>query len=145
MNTLIIPIEKPTKLTKIELTKSEDRLVRLCKGRHPYKRSSTVLELIFKHYRTHYNTFGGTDEQVYKTAMSVMFSNLLNVYMLIREGKGYKYNDLETIFFASFGKSYARPQELPIERAIAQLYGLIQSTKVRDKIGSRYYWRFNYY
>ena len=142
---LIIPIEKQTKLTKIELTKSEARLVRLCKGRHPYKRSSTILELMFKYYKTYYNAFESTDEQVYKTAMSVMFSNLLNVYMLIREGKGYKYNDLETIFSASFGKSYFRTQELPIERAIAQLYGLIQSTKVRDKIGSRYYWRFNYY
>ncbi len=46
---------------------------------------------------------------------------------------------LNNIFNASFGRTISREQDLPIERAISELCGLIQCNEVIENGVNRYY------
>jgi len=130
-------------MSKIILNKREKRLLRLCKGRHPFKNDGTIIGLLEKYYKKHY----ALDPKKYLYEFrSCMFTNLFELYMKIRENTGY-YNDILTIFNDSFYKGIVRTSETPIERAIESLFGYIQSTTVRTRKNntSKYTWRFDIY
>lgn len=130
-------------MKKIELTKYEKKLIRLCKGKHPYKGDGTILTLIKKYYKSVYLL---DPDEYYQDCLRCMFTKMFNTYMKIRDWGGTENADVLDVFYASFQKGIARDQELPIERAIAELYGRIQCTTVREKDASgKYRWRFDIY
>ena len=124
-------------MKKIELTKSEKELIRLCKGSHRFKKNLSIQELIAKYYDKIYGMSHGD----YKGWKYTVFNKLFTTYMKIRENGSGEDRDIINIFIASFNRSFMRNQHEPIERAIAELYGQIQCTAVR-KNGKK---RFNLY
>lgn len=65
-----------------------------------------------------------------------LFNFLFDLYMEVRDSEGYKHSQIKDIFKAAFDKSISRDQELPIERAIAELCGLIQCVTVKNPNGT---------
>jgi len=130
-------------MKKIELTKYDKKIIRLCKGMHPYKKGGTIIDLMKRYYKSHY----AIDPDEYTGWKGVMFDKLFSVFMKIRENNGsMNHMDISHVFFASFEKGLSRDQEEPVERAIAELYGQIQGTKVRNKIpNGRWRRRFDWY
>ena len=59
-----------------------------------------------------------------------MFNKLLDIYLKIQDDQSGNNHFLKEIFEASFYKSFSCEDELPIERAIAKLCGIIQCTTV---------------
>ena len=96
-----------------------------------------------KYYKTHYVI----DPDKYPAWKGVIFNRLFDVFMKIRENSGSMNNrDIEMIFFSSFEKNFVREQEEPVERAIAELYGQIQCTTVKEKVSEkRWKKRFDLY
>lgn len=130
-------------MQKIKLTKYEKKLIRLCKGKHPYKSDGTILNLIKKYYKSVYAL---DPEEYYQDCLQCMFMKLFNTYMKIRDWGGTENADVIDVFNAAFRKGIVRDQELPIERAIAELYGQIQCVQVREKDeNGRWKWRFDMY
>lgn len=66
----------------------------------------------------------------YHQHLVVMFDNLLDLYLKIIDDESN--SKLKKIFFSSFSKGIIYDQELPVERAINNICGLIQCVKHSD-------------
>ena len=61
-----------------------------------------------------------------------MFNKLLEIHLKIKDDRSGTNLQLRGIFEAAFYKGICRDEDLPIERAIAELCGLIQNTTVLE-------------
>lgn len=124
----------------IELSKSEKRLILLIKGKlqdefpftgsWPKTLSPFCIELF---------SWDANEDNNYNDYLRGIFNFLLKLYMKIEFNQsGDPLYYLSQIFNASFNKSISRDSDLPIERAISELCGLIQCNAVIDKGIKRY-------
>jgi len=76
--------------------------------------------------------------EYYHDFLKCMLDVLFDLYMKIQlDGSG-SHHQLKNILYVSFNKSIARNYELPLERVIAELCGLIQSNIVIYNNNKRY-------
>ena len=124
----------------IELCKSEKRLILLIKGQlqdefpftgsWPKTLSPFCIELF---------GWDANEDNNYNDYLRSMFNLLLKLYTKIEFNQsGDPLHYISGIFYASFNKSISRDSDLPIERAISELCGLIQCNTVIDKGIKRY-------
>lgn len=123
----------------IELTEPEVRWIRLCKGHdwqtYPVQSQDWVQRLI----PMFNEIYGWTAEEDYAGFLDCIFRKLLDIHLKIKLDESGRESQLQEIFKAAFGHSISRTQKLPIERAIAELCGLIQGNAVQDKDGKPRY------
>ena len=128
----------------IVLSKYEKMWIKMCKGHYkehyPYtgKWTKTLMPLFHKIY-------GWDPKTDYHTYCNVLFEKLFDIYLKIRLDQSGSNLDIKDIFSAAFYKSIGRPDSKPIERAISQLCGLIQSNQVIETIDKIGYERYNLY
>ena len=78
----------------------------------------------------HSEIYGWDADEHYRDFLRCMFQKLFDTYMKIRQdGSGHDW-DIKKIFNAAFEQSPVRMDDLPIERAICELCGLLQSSVV---------------
>lgn len=73
----------------------------------------------------------------YHGYLKVIFDKLLDILLKIKEDWSGTNLQLKEVFYASFNKSISRDNELPIERAISALCGLIQCTSIINLDGTQ--------
>lgn len=133
--------EKPIKQDKnkypIPLTEQEVKWIKLLKGHYKdyykYRYKGTewtdVLKPMFE------DIYGYSPDEHYSDFLDCMFSKLLDIHFKISDNNQ---TELRGVFNASFYKRISRQQELPIERAISELCGIIQGNIVVDGDTVRY-------
>lgn len=115
----------------IQLDKYEKQLILLIKGqlqeKYPYKGRwvDTLKPLFIEIYG-----WNPDDDNNYRDYLRGMFNKLLDIQLKIKDNWSDPNGQLKEIFFASFYKGITNDEELPIERAIKHLCGLIQCTTV---------------
>lgn len=123
----------------IPLTDAEVKMIKFCKGHYEelYRTSakewSESFNPIFK------EIYGWGAEEHKADYMQCLFQKLLDIYLKINFDMSGNNNQLKEVFDASFRRSFRRDYESPIERAIAELCGQIQSTIVIDNGVNRFY------
>jgi len=113
----------------IELSEVEKTIILYCKGhlRDEYPSRSEWTESFKPLFK---KIYGWDADEFYNDYLYCLFQKLFNIYMKIRDWKGTPNYDIIEIFGASFSQTFIRTQELPIERAIAQLCGQISCVTV---------------
>ena len=124
----------------IHLEESEKNMIRFCKGhyknKYPFKNSwvSSFKPLFKEIYGWDPN-----EDNNYHDYLVGLFNKLLDIHLKIEDDLSGNNVQLRGIFSAAFTKGIVRTDDLPIERAISELCGLIQSNTVLDKEnGNRY-------
>lgn len=125
----------------IQLDKYEIQWIKLCKMHYKdvekYKPTgyewTDILKPLFN------EIYGWTAEDHYQDFLNCMFIKLLEIHLKISLDKSGHGRELKEIFNSSFHKGICRDQELPIERAISELCGLIQCNQVILNGVNRYY------
>lgn len=80
------------------------------------------------------------EDNNYHDYLRGLFKKLLSIYLKIEDNQsGDPIHYISKIFEASFNKTISNDAELPIERAIIKLCGLIQSTSFLDHCGEPRY------
>ena len=122
----------------IQLTEQEIQWIKLLKGHYEGKYPHTghewtdVLKPMFE------EIYGYNPQENKNDFLNCIFEKLLDIYLKIQlDGTGCN-GQLKQIFDCAFHKSFFREQELPIERAISELCGLIQCNKVNENGVTRY-------
>jgi hypothetical protein len=115
----------------IELTDSEKSLIKLCKGHYQDKYPFTgkwtdSLKPLFK------DIYGWNpdEDNNYHDYLDCAFYKLLDIHLKIQDDKSGSHLQLRNIFKAALYKGFIRDEDLPVERAISELCGLIQSNSV---------------
>ena len=112
----------------IELTKYEKQWILLCKGhfkeKYPYQ-DSWVLTL--KPLFVEIYGWDPDEDGNYRDYLNCIFNKLLDIHLKIALDQSGTNLQIRGIFEAAFYKSISRTENLPIERAIAELCGLIQN------------------
>lgn len=124
----------------IKLTNTECDIIKLCKLHYQDiypltgKWANTLKPLFKKIYG-----WDPDDDRNYADYLNCVFNKLLDIYLKIQEDKSGNNRQLRSIFEAAFYKSITRDDELPIERAISELCGLIQCNTVLEEDGTERY------
>jgi len=120
----------------IHLEKTEKQWIKLCKGhlkeKYPFAGHwvNTLKPLFTEIYG-----WNPDEDNNYQDYLRCVFNKLLDIHLKIVCDMSGNNNQLRSIFSAAFYKSITREDELPIERAIAELCGLIQcNTVVEDGV-----------
>jgi len=122
----------------IELDLYEKQWILLCKGRlkekYPFKGTwHETLKPLF----TEIYGWNPDEDNNYNDYLRGMFNKLLDILMKIKDQWNDNNAQLKDIFYASFGKGISIDEELPIERAIHSICGLIQCTRVINSDGTK--------
>ena len=124
----------------IELDKYEKQWILLCKGhlndKYPPRDSwvQTLKPLFLEIYG-----WDPDEDNNYHDYLNGMFNKLLDIHLKIKFDQSGTNLQLRGIFSAAFYKGISRDEELPIERAIAELCGLIQNNLFQSvETGVRY-------
>jgi hypothetical protein len=124
----------------IQLTTPERDIIKLCKlhyqSLYPLtgKWANTLKPLFKKIYG-----WDPDEDKNYGDYLNCVFNKLLDIHLKIQNDKSGSNRQLRGIFEASFYKGITRDDELPIERAISELCGLIQSNTVLEEDGTERY------
>lgn len=123
----------------ILLTRIEKDWIYLCKGHYkdiyPYQGSwvRTLKPLFVEIYG-----WNPSEDNNYKDYLNCIFNKLLELYLKIQDDRSGNNVQLRGIFEAAFYKGISRTERRPIERAIAELCGLIQNNTVIEDGVKRY-------
>ena len=123
----------------IQLSKTEKQWIKICKGhykdKYPYKGEWTesLKPLFVEIYG-----WNPDEDNNYRDYLNCVFNKLLEIHLKIQDDMSGTNLQMRGVFEAAFYKGICRNQELPIERAIAELCGLIQNNLVVGKEGDRY-------
>lgn len=122
----------------IELDKYEKQWILFCKGqlRGKYSYKGNWVESLKPMFTEIYG-WNPDDDNNYRDYLRGMFNKLLGILIKIKDDWSNQNGQLEEVFHASFYKSFRDESELPIERAINSLCGLIQSTRVINEDGTK--------
>lgn len=135
-NLLLEAMEKP----KIELNPNEVMWIRLLKGYsfdlYPFKESwiETIKPLFTNVYG-----WNPDEDNNYHDYLDCLFNRLYDIYIKIEHPERINYS-IKELFKISHYKSISIDNELPIERGIIKLIGLIQGVEILNIDGSK---RFN--
>ena len=124
----------------IKLEKSEKKMILFCKGhlktKYPFKNNwVSSFKPLFK------DIYGWdpNEDNNYHDYLVGLFNKLLDIQLKIEDDRSGDNIQLRGIFSAAFSKGVVRTDDLPIERAISELCGLIQCNTVWEKeTGIRY-------
>jgi len=116
----------------IKLTDTEKKLIKFCKLHYidKYDMSGSWTESFKPLFM---EIYGWSPYDYPYGYLNTLFDKLLDIQFKISDDKSGYNNQMREIFRASFYKSFSRVDDLPIERAISQLCGLIQSNTVRHR------------
>jgi len=124
----------------IQLTKSEKDWIKICKGhyfktKYPWQGewTATLKPLFVKVYG-----WNPDEDNNYQDYLNCLFNKLLEIHLKIIDDRSGTNMQMRGIFEAAFTKGICREQELPIERAIAELCGIIQNNTVIEDGVHRY-------
>jgi hypothetical protein len=123
----------------IQLTRTEKDWIKICKGhfriKYPFAGSwtNTMKPLFVKVYG-----WNPDEDNNYRDYLNCIFNKLLEIHLKIVDDRSGSNMQMRGIFEAAFYKGICRDQELPIERAIAELCGLLQNNLVIDDGENRY-------
>jgi len=132
MKNLINKIAKRfNKYPVIELSETDKLLILFCKGQltDKYSYEGTWIDSLKPLHYELYGWHADEDNNKYDF-LFCMFNRLLELYLKIQEDFSGTNLHLREIFYASFSKGISNDHELPIERAIHVLCGLIQNNRV---------------
>jgi len=124
----------------IELTRTEKDWIKICKGhfktKYPYKGewTETMKPMFMEVYG-----WNPDEDNNYLDYLDCLFNKLLEIHLKIVDDQSGTNLQMRGIFEAAFYKGISRDQELPIERAIAELCGLIQCNTVIESNGEKRY------
>lgn len=123
----------------IELDKNEKRWILLIKGQldeneYPYK--GKFIDIMKKMFFEIYG-WNPDEDNNYHDYLRCIFNRLLDIHNKISDDKSSSNNQLKEIFKASFYKGISNDSELPIERAVEELCGIIQGTSVLNSDGTK--------
>jgi len=124
----------------IRLTEYEKQWIKLCKGqlqkKYPFtgKWVETLKPLFIEIYG-----WNPDENNQYVDYVTTIFSKLLDIHLKIVDDQSGSNHQLLGIFGTAFWKGISRDEELPIERAIAELCGLIQCNSVLEEDGTERY------
>lgn len=123
----------------IQLTKYEKQWIKLCKlhyrDEYSYKGQWTK---IMKPLFIEIYGWNPDEDNNYRDYLNCVFNKLLEIYLKIQDDRSGNNVQLRGIFGAAFYKGISRNQRRPIERAIAELCGLIQNNIVIENGEKRY-------
>jgi hypothetical protein len=123
----------------IQLTNPEKQWIKLCKGHYQSKYppqgqwTETMKPLFVKIYG-----WNPDEDNNYRDYLNCLFNKLLEIHLKIIDDKSGTNMQMRGIFEAAFYKGISRDQELPIERAISELCGIIQNNTVIEDGAHRY-------
>lgn len=123
----------------IELSENEVKWIKLCKGhyRELYPDGNgewtDSLKPMFK------EIYGYDPNEFYDEFLNCIFCKLLDIWFKIYEDHSGSDRRMKDVFNAAFYKSISRDQDKPIERAIGELCGQIQNTKVIENGVKRFH------
>jgi len=120
-----IGITKPIQLDKFQV-----QIIKFCKGHYKDKYRTNANDWVRSFIPLFNDEYGYDANENYKTYLKVLFNQLVDVYMKIRIDYSGSNVQIKELFDASFNRSFRRDYELPIERVIAELCGLIQNNVV---------------
>jgi hypothetical protein len=124
----------------INLTSTERDIIKLCKGHfqetYPFtgKWANTLKPLFKKIYG-----WDPEEQDNYHSYLNCVFDKLLTIHLKIVDDQSGSNLQLKSIFEAAFYKGIVRNDDLPIERSIAALCGLIQGNRVIEEDGTARY------
>ena len=124
----------------IQLSQTDKQWIKLCKLH--YKEKYPLTGKWVNNLKPLFKEIYGWDpdeDKNYNDYLSCLFNKLLDVYLKIADDKSGNNYELREIFSAAFYKSVSREDDLPIERAISQLCGLIQCNTVIEENGVKRY------
>ena len=118
----------------IQLEYNDKLWIKLCKGHYKekYPRTGKWTETL-KPLFTELYAWNPDEDNNYPDYLNCIFNRLLDIYLKIADDHSGNNNQLRGVFSAAFYKSVSRMDELPIERAISELCGLISFNTVIDK------------
>ncbi len=124
----------------IKLSDSEVKIIKLCKGHYqdiyPFTgKWANTLKPLFKELYG----WNPDEDDNYHDYLNTVFTKLLDIHLKIVDDQSGDNLQLKSIFGASFSKTISRTDDLPIERAISQLCGIIQSNRVVEDNGNERY------
>jgi hypothetical protein len=121
----------------IQLTQSEKKWIKLAKGHYeveyPYK--GCWLETAKPLFE---EVYGWSPDEFHNDYVIGLFSKLMELHLKIEDDRSGNNVQLFGIFGAAFAKSLRRTEDEPIERAISELFGLIQNNTVIENGEARY-------
>jgi len=123
----------------ITLSEPERQWIKLCKGHYkdvyPYTGSwvRTLKPLFTEIYGWNPN-----EDNNYRDYLNCIFNKLLEIHLKIQDDRSGNNVQMRGIFEAAFYKGISRTERRPIERAIAELCGLIQNNTVIEDGKPRY-------
>jgi hypothetical protein len=122
----------------IQLTNAESAIIKLCKGhlKEKYPFTGKWVDTFKPLFR---EIYGWDSLNDYHGYLNALFNKLLEIHLKIQDDQSGSNHQLRSIFEAAFYKGIVRDDELPIERAISQLCGLIQSNSVLTEQGDERY------
>lgn len=120
----------------IKLDAYEKKLILVNMGQLPNKYSLTG-KWVNTLKPLYIETYGGNPDEYYEQYLYVMFYKLLEVHLKIKEDLSGCNQQIMDVFAATFGKSLGNDFELPVERAIHTICGLISCTKLIDNEGNK--------
>jgi hypothetical protein len=129
---LIAKLKRYLGITKeVELSVSERRIIKFAKLHYGDKYPKTgewtgTFKPLFQ------EIYGWDPNEYYQDYLDCTFKNLLKIFGKISEDQYTTDRVMSEVFDASFKKYLWLNQELPIERAIAKLFGAIQNTSYLD-------------
>ena len=121
----------------IKLSKYDIQWIKLIKGHYQEKypftgRWHNTLKPLFE------KIYGWEPDKSYGDYLNVIFERLLDLHLKIKLDQSGSNIQLRNIFNAAFYKGISNDSELPIERAIHTLCGLIQFNQVIENDKPRY-------
>lgn len=113
------------------LSESEVKLIKLCKLHYRNDERFTNTRGWIETLKPMHNEIYGWDaDEHYRDFLQCIFQKLFDIYLKIAYDQSGSNSQLKSIIGAGFEKTYIRDQELPIERVISELCGLIQNNQV---------------
>lgn len=124
----------------IALSNNETHLIKFCKGHYRKKYPFTgTWANILKPLFTEIYGWNPDEDNNYHDYLNCVFNKLLDIHLKIVDDRSGSNNQLRSLFEAAFSKTLSITDELPIERAIAKLCGLIRLSTVIDENGEKRY------
>jgi len=122
----------------IQLDKYEKQWILLCKGqlkeKYPFKGQwIEILKPLF----TEIYGWNPDEDNNYNDYLGGIFNKLLDILLKIKDEWTDRNAQIREVFDACFYKRIGNDSELPIERAIHRLCGLIQCTAVLNSDGTK--------
>jgi hypothetical protein len=115
----------------IQLSPTDKQWIKICKGhykeKYPWtgKWVNTLKPLFLENYG-----WNPDEDRNYHDYLNCLFNRLLEVYTKIAEDNSINNREIRNVFSAAFYSSVSREDNLPIERAIAELCSIIQFNQV---------------